>query len=304
MYDVAILGAGPAGVNAAVYSARYKLKTLLISQNIGGFVGSAHIIENVPTIKPTNGAEVVKNYRHHIKNNNIDYQKDTIVEIVKETKDNQNYFKVITKENTYKAKFVIYALGTKKRMLNVPGENKYFGKGVHTCATCDAPFYMDKDVMVVGGNDSGAKTSLFLSEYVNSIILVEMQSNLPMEPLWKERIEKNDKIKVITNTTVKEIKGDEFVNEVVLNNNESHSVSGVFIEIGSDPILDIAKTAGVLADKFNYIDVDKTQMTNVDGFYAAGDLTNNSNYLRQIASAYAEGAVASNSIFKRVLNKK
>jgi thioredoxin reductase (NADPH) len=304
MYDVVILGAGPAGINAAIYCARYRLKTLLISQNIGGWVGNAYIIENIPTVIPTSGAEIIKNYRHHVKNNEIDFKKEKIIKILKNTKDNENYFTVKTEKDSYEAKFLIYALGTKKRSLNVLGENKYFGKGVHTCATCDAPFYLGKDVMVVGGNDSGAKTSMLLSEYVNKIYLVEMMPNLLMEPLWKERLEKNEKVKIITNTTVAEIKGDEFVEEVLLKNNESYKVSAVFIEIGSDPIIDLALDVGVKEDKYNYIEVDCTQMTNIDGFYAAGDLTNNSNYLRQIVTAYAEGAVVANSIYKRILTKR
>lgn len=299
MYDVAILGAGPAGVTAAIYCARYKMNTLLLSYNVGGWVNNAYIVENMPSRPSVGGADLVESYKEHIKNNDIDYKKETVTKI-----ESEDCFLIKTNKGEYKAKYVIYALGTKKRMLNVPGEGKLLGKGVHTCATCDAPFYRDLTVTVVGGNDGGAKTALLLSEYAKKVYLYEIMDKLPMEPMWKDMLEKNEKVELVTGTSVKEILGEDKVTGVILTDDTQLDLEGVFIEIGSDPNVSVPKAAGVEIDEYNCINVDKTQMTNVDRFYAAGDVTNNSNYVRQIATAQAEGAVAANAIYRRVLQEK
>ncbi|MGM5482235.1 MAG: NAD(P)/FAD-dependent oxidoreductase [Nanobdellota archaeon] len=296
MYDVAILGGGPAGITAAIYCARYKLKTLLLSYNVGGWVNNAYIIENLPFKSSIPGSELVKNYKEHIKNNDIDFKKDTLLNVQK--KDN---FVITSKKASYEAKFVVYALGTKKRMLKVPGEGKFLGKGVHTCATCDAPFYRDEQVAVVGGNDGGAKAAMLLSEYAKKIYIVEVQNNLPMEPAWKETILKNEKIEIITGSSVKEFQGEDKLNSLKLTNGNSLDVSGVFIEIGSDPNVSVLEKMGVKIDKFGCVMVDYTQKTSIDGLYAAGDLTNGSNNLRQIITAQAEGAVAAQEIYKHLI---
>ena len=296
MYDVAILGAGPAGVTAAIYFARFKLKTLLLSQNIGGWVNNAYIIENLPSKKGIGGSDLAKNYKEQVKNNEIDFRKETVTSLTKD-----EVFNITTKKDTYNAKFVLYALGTTKKMPNVPGEGKLLGKGVHTCATCDAPFYRDEDVVVLGGNDAGAKAALLLSEYANKIHMIEMQETIPMEPTWKEKVEALNNIEFHTGVSVKEFQGDEQLNKVVLTDDTELDAKGAFIEIGSDPNVSLLEDTGVELDKFQTVDVDEAQQTSVDGLYAAGDLTNNSNNLRQIVTAQGEGAVAAQAIYRRLM---
>ena len=296
MYDVAILGAGPAGVTAAIYFARFKLKTLLLSQNIRGWVNNAYIIENLPSKKGIGGSDLAKNYKEQVKNNEIDFRKETVTSLTKD-----EVFNITTKKDTYNAKFVLYALGTTKKMPNVPGEGKLLGKGVHTCATCDAPFYRDEDVVVLGGNDAGAKAALLLSEYANKIHMIEMQETIPMEPTWKEKVEALNNIEFHTGVSVKEFQGDEQLNKVVLTDDTELDAKGAFIEIGSDPNVSLLEDTGVELDKFQTVDVDEAQQTSVDGLYAAGDLTNNSNNLRQIVTAQGEGAVAAQAIYRRLM---
>ncbi len=299
MYDVAIIGSGPAGVTAAIYCARYKLSTLVLSKDIGGWVNSANVIENMPSNPEIRGKELVKNYRTQIKSNDIDFKKETVNSVEKEVE----VFLIRGKEKEYKAKYVIYALGTKKRMLGVPGEDKFLGNGIHTCATCDAPFYLDEDVVVVGGNNSGASAALLLAEYANKVYLVELMDNLPMEPVWLQRIKDSGKIEILTGVSVKEFYGEDELSGLALSNNRKLDVKGAFIEIGSDPNNDIAKGIGVEIDKAGCINVGGDQGTNIKGLYAAGDITNNSNNLRQIVAAQGEGAVAANSVYKDMMEK-
>ena len=295
MYDVAILGAGPAGVTAAVYCARYKLKTLLVSYNIGGWVNNAYVIENLPSKKGIGGAELAKNYKEQVKNNDIDFKKETVLSIKKDEN-----FTIRTKNDSFEAKTVLYALGTKKRMLNCPGEGKLLGQGVHTCATCDAPFYRDQEVAVIGGNDAGAKSALLLSEYAKKIYIIELQENIPMEPTWKEKILNHEKMEVLTGVSVKEFVGDERLSSIVLTDGKELDVTGAFIEIGSEPNVVLLKRMGAELDDYNCVNVKEDQETNISGLFAAGDLTNNSNNLRQIVTAQSEGAIAAQAIYKRL----
>lgn len=296
MYDVAIIGAGPAGITAAIYAARYRLKTLLISPGIGGWAAKAHKIENFPSHLSIFGKDLKKLYTQHVKANDIDYKLETAKEIIKL----DNGFKITTNAEKYEAKFLIYALGTKKRKINCPGEDEFLGRGVALCATCDAPFFKDKDVAVIGGNDSGTTASLLIAEYANNVTIVEMMDKLPTEPIWVDKINENPKINVIISDTVKEITGDKVVNSVVLNSGKKLDVQGVFIEVGSIPDTKLLEKLNIETDKWGHIDVDNTQMSNVDKLYATGDITNNSNYMRQIIVAQAEGAIAAGAIYKRI----
>jgi thioredoxin reductase (NADPH) len=296
MYDVAILGGGPAGITAAIYAARYRLKTLLISPDIGGWVKKAHKIENVPFQVSIIGKELAKKYEEHIKANEIDYKKELVVGIEKKDR-----FIVKTNSSSYDAKFVIYAFGTKKRSLNVPGEAEFLGRGVCLCATCDAPFFKDKNVVVVGGNDSGATSALLIAEYAKKVHIIEVMPKLPAEPVWQEKIKNNPKIEVTCCDSVSCISGDGKVKKVTLKSGKEMDTDGVFIEIGSDPDSGLAKELGVNTDRWGHIEVDKAQQSSLDRFYAAGDITNGSNYMRQIVAAQAEGAVAAQAVYKRIL---
>jgi len=297
MFDVAVLGAGPAGITAAIYTARYKLKTLLLSPEIGGWAAKAHRIENFPSHTCVLGKELKKLFTEHIKANEIDYRKEKAKNIEKTLKS----FDITTNAGKHEAKFVIYSLGTKKRKLGVPGEDGFLGKGVCLCATCDAPFFKDRKVAVIGGNDSGTTAALLCAEYSTKVYIVEIMDKLPTEPIWMEKIEEEPKIDVITGDSVKEIKGKSVVESVVLNSGKKLDVHGVFIEVGSIPDTEIAKQLNMKTDQWGHIEVDKTQSTSVNRLYAAGDITNGSNYMRQIVAAQAEGAIAAHAIYKRNL---
>ena len=289
MYDVIIIGGGPAGVAAAIYSQRYKLKTLLITKNTGGMVLDSHLIENYPGFTKISGVELSKKFEEQIKQLNIEKIEAEIIDI-----DN-NLTLTDKNNNKYETKNIILALGTEKRKLNVQGEEKFLGKGVSYCYTCDAPFFKDKTVAIVGVSDSAAKAALLLADYAKKVYIIYRKENLRCEPHYLEKI-KNKNIEILNNTEIKEIKGTNFVESVTLTNSKL-KLDGVFIEIGTIPATNLAKKLNIELDENNYIKVNNKQETNIKGVYAAGDITNQ--LLKQIITAAAQGAIAANSIFQK-----
>jgi len=271
----------------------------LLSPDIGGWASKAHKICNFPGHTEVLGKDIKKMFTEHVKASAIDYEKGRATKIEK-TKEG---FKITTNIDEFSAKYVIYALGTKKRKLGIPGEDEYLGKGVCLCATCDAPFFKNKRVAVIGGNDSGTTSALLIAEYAEKVFVIEVLDKLPTEPVWFDKINKNEKIEVMTGTTVSEIKGSTTVNSIILKTGKEISVDGVFIEIGSIPDSTLAEELGVDIDKWGHLEVGSDQQTNTQGFYGAGDITNSSNYLRQIVSAQAEGAIAANAIYKKIMKE-
>lgn len=292
MYDVIIMGGGPAGIAAAIHCKRYKLKSLLIYKNLGGMVSYAHNIENYPGFKSISGVELVNKFEEQLKYLKVEMKTAEIINIEK-----KGNFILTDKENKkYEAKNVIFALGTEKKQLNAKGEEKFLGKGVSYCYICDAAIYKGKTVAVVGGSDSAAKAALLLSEYAKKVYIIYRKEMPRCNPHYLDEIQKKG-IEILSNTEIKEIKGKKFVESVLLNNKEL-KLDGVFIEIGSVPSVFLAKKLGVKLNEDNYIIVNSIQETNVEGLYAAGDITNHP--LKQIVTAVAQGAAAANSIFKKL----
>jgi thioredoxin reductase (NADPH) len=297
MYDVCILGGGPAGVTAAIYCARYRLKTLLITQDFGGWVKKAHRIENCPSHTSIVGRDLAKLYEEHVRSNELDIKKDICTGLSKD----DSGFNVTTNQGSFPSRYVIYALGTKKRMLDIPGEKSLMGKGVCLCATCDAPFFRNKRVAVLGGNDSGATSALLISEYAQQVYVCEIMPKLPAEPVWQKKMAESGRIEIMLGDSAAEILGDRKVTGIRMRSGKTIEVDGVFIEVGSDPDSGLAKSAGADVDRWGHVRVDRSQMSSVDRLYAAGDVTDGSNYMRQIVAAQAEGAVAAQAIYRRIL---
>jgi thioredoxin reductase (NADPH) len=254
------------------------------------------VIENIPGIPSIRGKDLKKQYAEQIKANDIEFKQEKVTGVEKAGAG----FRLKTNPSEYEARHIIYCAGTKKRKLNVPGEDELLGRGVCLCATCDAPFFKNKDVAVIGGNDSGATSALLCAEYSNKIFVVEIMDKLPCEPIWLEQMQKSPKIEIITGDSVREISGKNLVEGVSLKSGRVLKVAGVFIEVGQIPDTGIIDHFGIAKDRWGHIEVASDQQTNVDRLYAAGDITNNSNYLRQIVSAAGEGAVAAQAIYKRI----
>ncbi len=300
IYDLIIVGAGPAGLGASIYSSRYKLKHLVIGQDIGGQVVEASEIENWAGEKSISGENLMKKFVDQTEGLGAIIIKEDVQQIEKR----EDNFEVVTDGGKiYFSKTVILALGMKPRRMNVKGEKEFVGKGISYCATCDAMFFRDKDVVVIGGGDSAAMAAQHLTEFARKVYILH-HTQVDWEPSREEAMGANDKIELICSENITEIKGDIKVRSVIYEQVDKTikelAVEGVFIEVGTVPGIVIAKNLGVALDDKDYIVVDQTQSTNIDGVWAAGDVTTGSNKFRQIITAVAEGAVASGSIYRKL----
>ena len=300
IYDSIVIGSGPAGLGASIYASRYKLDHVVIGNEIGDQITEAWEIENYAGFESISGKELMEKFADQTKKLGA----EIILATVAEVKKNEDSFEVVSSDGkSFLSKSVIFALGMKPRKANILGEDNFIGKGISYCATCDAMFFRNKEVVVIGGGDSAATAALHLSEFADKVTLMYRGEQVRFEPAWMEKIESNPKIEVILNSVVKEVKGDSKVSGVSYEQNgemKELNVQGVFIEIGTVPGVGITKELGVETDDQDYIVVDQTQKTNLENVYAAGDVTTASNKFRQVITAVAEGAVAAGSVYKTI----
>lgn len=294
MYDLLIVGAGPAGLTAAIYAARYKLKTLVIGEESGGTASEAFKICNFPSYQAIKGEDLVTKIEEHAKALGVEIKNDTVEDIRFE-----GTFKVKAFFGEYEAKKIVLATGTTKRKLGL-NEDDYEGKGVSYCATCDAGFYEDQEVVVLGGGNAALTSALLLSEYASKVYLVYRRDKFyRASPMWVDQVEKNDKIELEFNTTVSELKGEKGLEKIVLSNGKTLAVQGLFIVIGQLPNSALAEKMGVKTDKKGYVVTDDEQRTNVNGVFAAGDVTNNN--FKQVITACSEGAISASKVYEDLI---
>ena len=293
MYDLAIIGAGPAAMSAALYAARYKMKVAMIGKIPGGYINEAHLVENWLGEKSIPGPELVTKFYDHIKTTAVDIIPTDVRGIVK----NANSFTIVKEGENLETKRIILAIGTERNKLGIKGENEFLGKGVSYCTTCDAFFFKDKDVAIVGGSDSACTGAIMLADIAKKVYLVYRQGELRAEPAWVEEVKQNPNIELILNTNPAEIIGDKVVTGLKLDNGITLNIDGVFVEIGTTPGKAITASLNINTDEKGYIIVDDNQATNIPGIWAAGDITTKNHKLKQIITAAAEGAVATYGIF-------
>lgn len=295
MYDVIIIGGGPAGLSAAMYAGRLRMKTLVLAGLRGGTVVNTNEITNWPGIKAIEGVKLAKQLEEHAKEYGVDI-KDTKATAIK--KGEKTFVVTTTSEEKYEGKSIIIATGTEVRKLGVKGESEYENRGVHYCALCDGFFYSNKTVAVVGGSDSAVKEALVLTQWAKKVYVIYRREKLRAEPINLERLNSNQKIEVLTNTNVAEIAGDgNGVKFVLLDREHKGSrrleVDGLFVEIGRVPNSLLAKSLGIRLNDAGEIITDKKARTSVDGVFAAGDVTDSP--FKQAITAAAEGVVAAYS---------
>lgn len=304
MYDLIIVGSGPAGLAAGIYAARFKINTLIIGFKPGGSAADASKIDNYPGLPGLAGSEIMDKFRKHLDIFKIPIKMETAQKITK----SKIGFQVITDKNSYKAKSIIIAAGTERKRLSIPGEQEFMGKGVAFCATCDAFFFKNKAVVVVGGGDAAATSAIQLTEFAKIVYLILRGEKLSAAPINIDRVNKNKKIVLIPNNNINKINGTNFVESIVLDkvfdDSNELKTDGVFIEIGTTPLTDLIKELKVEKDDRGYIKVDKTQETNIKGVFAAGDCTTGSNKFQQIITASAEGAIASSCVYRYLRENK
>jgi thioredoxin reductase (NADPH) len=297
-YDVIIVGAGPAGLSAAIYAARYKLNAVVISKDLGGYAATAHKICNYPSYIEVSGTELINKFVKHAEGLGVKIIFEEVIKIKPDGKG-KNDFLVTTPKKDYLAKKIIFSGGTIKINLNIPGEKKFLGRGVSYCTTCDGPFFKDKIVAVIGGSDSALTSALLLSDYASKVYIIHRKETFyKAEPHWIHLVSEQKKIETIFNEEVSEIIGDKKVTSVKLKSGKTMKMDGVFIEAGSFPDINYISELKISTNENGYIITDRDQKTNIRGIYAAGDVTDSD--LKQVVTAAAQGAVAANSVYKEL----
>lgn len=302
-YDVVILGAGPAGMTAAIYASRAGLScAMLEAEAPGGKMIKTFEIQNWPGIKETNGADLAYQMFEHSTHFGAEYCYGDVEKIVDTGVEKEIHCK---DGQLYKAKVVIIATGTKERLLGVPGEKEYTGRGVSYCAVCDGSFFREKIVTVIGGGNSALEESLYLTQFASQVNIVIRREVFRAEPIIQKAIEENPKIKIIRSQVPEEIKGvDGKVSEIVLKHVATGELttmptSAVFPYIGADPCTEFAQELNIL-DQRGYVIVNDKMETSISGIYGAGDVTVKN--LRQVVTAANDGAIAAQQAFHKIKN--
>lgn len=287
MYDVIIIGSGPAGLTAAIYTTRANLKTLIIAgAKWGGQLQLTTLVENFPGFpEGIQGPELMTNMRKQAEHFGAEIVEEEFVSGNFETSDGP--FKIKTGGNEYEGKSVIIATGADTKWLGVPGEMEKIGRGVSTCAPCDGPFFRNKNVIVVGGGDSAMEEAMVMTHYASSVTLVHRSEAFKASEIMIKRVQENPKIKIVLNTEIKEILGDQKVESVKLLNNKTSEesempIDGVFVAIGHIPNTKMFQ--GIDLDEKGFVKVHDHFHTNVEGVFVGGDV-HDAEYKQAITAA-------------------
>ena len=302
MHELIIIGAGPAGLAAALYAGRYRLKTLLLEKTApGGRILMSEQIENYPGFPGgISTHELMGRMEKQIKDLDIEIRTEEALDIDCESKT------VKTDSGTYPAQALIISAGCRPRKLDVPGEDRLTGRGVSYCATCDGPLYKDKDVVIVGGGDSVAEEALYLARFTKSVSIVHRRDKMRASAILQEKLGQNKKIKFILNSIVTEISGADklesvTVKDVLTGSSRKIDCKGIFIYVGQEP--ETAFLKGKLElDESGFVITDENMVTSKSGVFSCGDCRKKSFY--QVITAAADGAVAAHSANKYLAEKR
>lgn len=300
-WELIIIGGGPAGMTAAIYGARYGLKTLLLeSKVLGGAQATSPGIENYPGYTFIVGIDLATKMKEQVRKSGAMIREITDVRSISR-EANDGDFLLDTRRGVYRAKAVIIATGGGHKRLNVPGEEMLTGRGVSFCATCDGPLFRDKIVVVIGGGNTAVTEALYLAEITKKVYLVHRRNELRAEKVVQDYLFKSN-VEIIWNSMVKEIKGNDLVNEIILENAKTGKISslrieGVFVALGSRPESELAKEIGVKTNDRGEILTDAKQATNIAGVFAAGDVVES---MKQIAVAVGHGAIAADASYSYI----
>jgi len=290
MFDVIIVGSGPAGLTASIYTTRANLKTLIIAGHAwGGQLQLTTLVENYPGFPDgIQGPDLMIAMRKQAER----FGPEILDDDLKSADFSKSPFKITVGDKTYEGKSVIIATGADPKMLGI-GEEKFMGKGVSTCAVCDGAFFKEKNVIVVGGGDTAMEDSIFLTHFAKTVTVVHRREELRASKIMQDRAKRNPKIKFMINTEVKEVKGDQKVSSAVLLNNKTNKTSdlpieGVFVAIGHNP--NSMNLNGIDLDEMGYVKVQDHMKTNVDGVFVAGDV--HDSHYKQAVTAAGYGSAA------------
>ncbi|ALB45497.1 thioredoxin-disulfide reductase [Clostridium beijerinckii] len=294
-YDLIIIGGGPAGLSAAIYGGRAKLKTLVINKGVvGGLVNTTREIVNYPGYEQISGPELMKNFKKHAESFGVEFLRDEVVDADLSLRE-----KLITtkKGRQFLAKAVIIACGSEPRLLNIPGEKRFQGNGVAYCATCDAEFFEGEHVVVIGSGDQAIEEGMYITKFASKVTVIVLHDEgiLDCNKVSSEKAFNNEKMEFIWNSTIEEVLGNENVEGVKIKNLNTGNIKeincqGVFFFVGMVPSTNFLKNSNLKFDSNGYISVNELMETSFEGVYAIGD--NRVKYLRQVVSAAGDGATA------------
>ena len=302
VYDVMIAGQGAAGYAAALYAARYQMKSAIFGGSFGGETATGGVIENYPGHPEIDGFELMTKFREQVDRYDVPVVDENVAQLTR----SEDCFLLTTEEgNRYQGASVILAVGRERRKLGLEHEEDWTGRGISYCSTCDAPLHRGNRVGVVGGGDSAIKGALLLSKYAEQVYVIYRQDTFTRpEAVNLRQLEEASNIEPLLSTSVVELKGQDGLNSIMLdrawNGARELPLDGLFIEIGADPRVDLAGQLGVELSEVNEVRVDKYAHTSVEGVFAAGDVTDASGELKQTITAAAQGAIAATAAYQYV----
>lgn len=299
VYDIVIIGAGPAGLTAGIFAVRRSLNVLVLGDPVSmPTIEEATIVDDWPGMPGTTGPELMHKFLEHAKRLGVSLKNEKALEIRKE----DGSFAIKTDKGEYRTKTLIIATGAKHRTAMVAGEKDFVGRGVSYCASCDGPMFRGKRVLIVGGGDTAATYALLLEQLGADTTLIHRRNELRAVETYRKELGKSS-VKFMWNSVLKEIKGDKFVRSVVVQDLKTKEtkempMDGIFIAIGTVPSSELGKRMGIKTNASGFIKVDRKQMTNIPGIFAAGDCSNNCT--KRIVTAAAEGSVAAEMAYEHI----
>lgn len=303
MYDTIVIGAGPAGMTAALYAARSNLKVATLEQGApGGQMNNTADVENYPGFDLISGPELSMKMYEPLEKFGV----ENLYGIVTGIEDKGYYKVVLTDDKAFETRTVIIATGAKHRQIGVAGENTYNSRGVSYCAVCDGAFFRNQNLLVVGGGDSAIEEGLFLTRFANSVTIVHRRDELRAQKILQDRAFANEKVSFIWDSVVKEIKGNDMkVTDVDIENVKTHEITnhafgGIFVYVGLDPVSDFFRDLGI-TDKNGWVVTDDHMRTRIPGIFAIGDVRQK--HLRQITTAVGDGAIAGQEVYQYIVEQ-
>lgn len=303
MYDIVIIGAGPAGLTAAIYGRQARKNILILEkETYGGQILKADKVKNYPGFNEISGFEFANKLYNQAKDLNPDIKFEEAIEI----KNYSGYKEVITNKNTYKTKAIIIATGAKSRKLGLNNEDKLIGKGISYCATCDGMFFKNKEVAITGGGNTAIDDALYLSNIVKKLYIIYRQKEFKIDSINLSKLKEKSNVEFILNTNIKNIIGEDKLNGIIIEDNDTNekkqlNIDGLFIAIGHIPVSSICKNL-IDIDNKGYIIANEDCATNIDGIFAAGDIRIKN--IRQLTTACSDGTTAVLNACKYLNTKK
>ena len=302
MYDIIIVGAGPAGMTAAIYACQARKKVLLLEKSVyGGQIIAADKVKNYPGFEEISGYEYATKLYNQVKKLNPDIKFEEVLQI----NSNNEFKEIITNKNSYKSKSIIIATGSKNRKLGLNNEDNLIGKGISYCATCDGMFFKDKVVAIYGGGNNAIDESLYLCNIVKKLYVIYRGKEFKIDSINLEKLKEKDNVEFLLNSTITNITGKDSLESIIIKNNETNkentlNLDGLFIAIGHVPVSSMCNNL-INTDENGYIIATEDCLTNIEGIFTAGDVRVKS--VKQLTTACSDGTVAAINAFKYI-NKK